>query len=434
MNTNNYPASNLKHLVTSSSEVDRHNPSETPFLNLPPKRHRTKFSTQQLKILEQEFEKNYYPDIFHRQEIANQTGLTSSRIQVWFQNKRAKIKKNCDFAFELDRYFVEPDSLAPVSSSGSSGLSSLPEYSGQFLEPIMFYQNYKKFSPETHKNQPIFYNDGENQADSENVRLLAESEKNLTANFYRDRCSSLPATAGSHQPNLAEFPKNLESLQHLDLEPNFVKEFEAPECNITRNQLADRIDKLENMNLVSPSASGDYKKFSDRRNTCHLGYGQRLQNVAEQTATFGVGTGIDLTGFSGGPNKIYSTPVKNSRAVNQHPVSHNFIDFKSSQKPSNLQMIEESPLSIPMLQKRQNTSNDEAEDLTENERNSLLDPLVEPLATSISGLPDKLSDAGLFSNQCLNLYGSDTCNFYEDVDFNLGQKGDGTSDAFTTGF
>lgn len=57
------------------------------------KRPRTAFTADQLARLKQEFTENRYLTEKRRQDLARELKLNESQIKIWFQNKRAKIKK-----------------------------------------------------------------------------------------------------------------------------------------------------------------------------------------------------------------------------------------------------------------------------------------------------------------------------------------------------
>ncbi|NXY40471.1 ANF1 protein, partial [Ceuthmochares aereus] len=58
------------------------------------RRPRTAFTRNQIEVLENVFKMNSYPGIDVREELARKLDLDEDRIQIWFQNRRAKLKRS----------------------------------------------------------------------------------------------------------------------------------------------------------------------------------------------------------------------------------------------------------------------------------------------------------------------------------------------------
>ncbi|KAM4056223.1 homeobox domain-containing protein [Hirsutella rhossiliensis] len=116
------------------------------------KMKRFRLTHQQTRFLMSEFAKQPHPDAAHRERLSREIpGLSPRQVQVWFQNRRAKIKRlTADDRDRVVRMRAVPDGFDNVQAlhspygavhglaiSASPGDAVSAPYGGQMLRPLM---------------------------------------------------------------------------------------------------------------------------------------------------------------------------------------------------------------------------------------------------------------------------------------------------------
>ncbi|CAF0803581.1 unnamed protein product [Adineta steineri] len=86
-----HPQEDIPEIRSSNIDYEHDENESTSFVYK--KRIRTKFTQEQLDILETTFQQHRYPTVDIIDDLVEQLNLSTQKITVWFQNRRARLKK-----------------------------------------------------------------------------------------------------------------------------------------------------------------------------------------------------------------------------------------------------------------------------------------------------------------------------------------------------
>lgn len=147
-----YPSYHLQHYFPPHTEHNNHlfsYPPPPPLIiphpfdkDISPPRKRTRTTPEQLAVLEKSFSVNPSPNNRVREQLALQLGMPERSIQIWFQNRRAKVKNQAKRSLQSQENTLYMQQQYAASAAAAACQAAAAQQNQDAIDPNLYYYYY----------------------------------------------------------------------------------------------------------------------------------------------------------------------------------------------------------------------------------------------------------------------------------------------------